>query len=182
MLFGFPLRPNMDTTFYAPERSINIPYAEGDDGEPQADVPGIDIPGGVPGGDEDAVPLAWRRGTFGITWSLGDEEDEFGNNDPQGNTWVMQMSRPMKAFGPSMLFIEVHTTGVKCRSLSHDNEKACWSLNVNSNLWLSAKSNNGCRICFEGDADDAVAGDIREFYPKGLDYRGAQQWRPNPVI
>ena len=63
-----------------------------------------------------------------------------------GNVWMMQADRPMKPQGPSMLFIEVHTTGVKARSLSHDNEKACWGVLIEDNsFWVSARSNNGVR-------------------------------------
>ncbi len=171
MLLGFPLRPNMDTTFYAPERSIDMPFVQGGfvPGEPPIVIP-----------DEAAHDLiAYQRGQMAITWSRGDQTNDFDDPDPAGNTWVMQMGRPMKAFGPSMMFIEVHTTGVKCRTLSHDNEKACWSLSVNSAGWLSAKSNNGCRRCAQ---EDGANSQIGEFYPEGLNYRGTQQWRPNPIV
>ena len=82
-----------------------------------------------------------------------------------GNVWLMQAERPMKAIGPSVLFIEVHTVGVKCRSLSQENEKACWALIIEDNsFWVSARSNNGVRQC-------AAGADITEFYPDGLDYK-----------
>jgi hypothetical protein len=70
----------------------------------------------------------------------------------------MQAERPMKPIGPSILFIEVHTTGVECRSLSHKDEKACWSLIVDNALWCSARSNNGARECTDPATEAVDAG------------------------
>jgi hypothetical protein len=164
MLFGFALRRNMKDSWFEP-----FHFSDAGAGRP-AWVTGIPDER-IQNPDGITYDFAYQRGGMGV-----------GYTQPGGNVWLMQAERPMKSIGPSILFIQVHTTGVKSRSLSHENEKACWSLIVNNQFWCSARSNNAVRKCYDGsDAGDPLPGDIAQFYPKGLDYRGVQQWGPNPT-
>ncbi len=83
--------------------------------------------GGIPveGGLAPLGPFQYERGSMGVNFTRSN-----------GNIWFMQAERPMKVTGPSVLYVEVHTTGVKCRALGHDNEKACWSMR-STTLWNS---------------------------------------------
>jgi hypothetical protein len=156
LLFGFALRPNMKNTWFSPAETFN--QVDGGAGRPSAFQNIPDERTGAGG-----FPFIYERGDMGVYYT-----------EDAGNIWLMRAERPMKAMGPSILFIEVHTTGVKCRSLGHDSEKACWSLVVNNEDWCSARSNNGCRTCNAGT-------DLTKFYPDGLDYANVEQWTPNPT-
>ena len=141
MLFGFALRPRMD--WFSPYSFADLgPDADASSGSDEDDdrfpVRFREIPDECETMDFDGDPLyQYERGSYGVT---------FSQQTTTGNIWLMQADRPMKPKGPSMLFIEIHTTGVRCRSLSHDNEKACWALIIEDNsYWVSVRSNNGVR-------------------------------------
>ena len=91
----------------------------------------------------------------------------------------------MKLLGPSFVFLEVHTTGVKTRALGHEAEKSVWSLMVDNAAWVSARSNIGVRTIGAVPAGE-IAGDIDEFYPMGLrsgiQINGPQAQLTNKVI
>ena len=164
MLFGFALRRE---GWFEPEQKYSLV-----DGGPIAPDPFQDIP-------EDPIT------GIGFLQRGGIIVDYVGAAATGGNIWLMQAERPMKPIGPSILFVEVHTTGVECRSLSHVDEKACWSLVVNNGIWVSGRANTGARECndpYDGvtHIDDPLK-NIQTFYPAGLKYRDRNQWAPNPT-
>ncbi len=107
----------------------------------------MEVGGGPPADPALAAQnrMAFRRGEAWVFY-VG-SRDPAGLPEIPGTVVLLQAERPMCPYGPSALYIEVHTTGVKTRSLGHEHEKACWSLIVNNSLWRSARSNLGTRIC-----------------------------------
>ncbi len=170
------MKPNMETTWFVPGESQTFLSNEDDLPDNFSDIP-LEVPGGIPaiGGVAGAAALAsqsrmaFRRGRAYVFY-VG-TRDPVGLPELPGNVLLFQAERPMCPYGPSMIYIEVHTTGVKTRSLGHENEKACWSLIMNNALWRSGRSNLGTRNC-------TTEAEITQWYPAGLTYRASSQWAP----
>ena len=122
-----------------------------------------------------AAQKAFTRGSIGITYTGG-------NN--AGNIWLCRLARPPKPRGPTFVFLELHTTGVKTRTMGQENEKQVWSLQVQNTLWKSPRSNKGVRRVTipQGMADAAAAARVASFYPEGLSYVDAMACVPDPCM
>ena len=57
------------------------------------------------------------------------------------------MDRPPELRPPSFMFLQLHTTGLRCVSLGHRDEISCWALQTANSGWTSIRSNNGIRKC-----------------------------------
>ncbi len=168
-MFGFRMQPNMENTWFTPGE---VQRWQSNQNDLPADFNQVPVDVAAPGGGAAAaspIRMALKRGTAWV-YFVG-----YDNTPPRppvpGNVLFFQAERPMCPYGPSMIYIEVHTTGVKTRSLGHENEKACWSLIMNNALWRSGRSNLGTRNC----TTDA---EITQWYPAGLTYRASSQWAP----
>ena len=101
------------------------------------------------------------------------------NNGGSGNMFFAQFARPPKPRGPSFVFLQIHTTGQKSRALGHEAERACWSLQVLNNQWVSARSNVGTRIAVPDDRLEPDI-DVKPFYPPKLVYNDSRIFKCDP--
>ena len=118
---------------------------------------------------------AFTRGSIGITYTGG-------NN--AGNIWLCRFARPPKPRGPTFVFLELHTTGVKTRTMGQENEKQVWSLQVQNTLWKSSRSNHAVRRVPipDGTSDAAADALVASFYPAGLSYVDSETCIPDTCV
>ena len=80
--------------------------------------------------------------------------------------------------------MELHTTGVKTRTMGQENEKQVWSLQVQNTLWASTRSNKHVRTITPvpgapvlGAA--AYTAELIKFYPERLSYVDSSSCNPD---
>ena len=91
------------------------------------------------------VPIA-QRGSFAVHSRNYVKVDAAGDDfDVEMPMVTFTMFRPPEIRPPSFMFLQLHTTGLQCIALGHENEVSCWALQTANSGWKSQRSNNGIR-------------------------------------